>query len=232
MGAYTKRDAALLKLGFGSYASYLDSDLWKSIRAKAFERDGKRCRCCGEPADLVHHDSYGSDVLRGRSIHRLFSLCNKCHTRVEFLPRGKKRTFKQVHEQLQLMLGLTKRPKSTRESRNQRRRKTGEFIQKQVRKAAALDKIQAKAAELIAAQPERRDVYRPALAPNYRVRGGKAIALRDARRIEFEAKIAEERNAKAKQELQRQLAENPEDLLPTFAERVRARIARRQTVGT
>ena len=104
MGAYAKRDATLLTLGFGSYASYLDSELWKSIRAKVLIRDKRRCRCCLEPAFQVHHDSYGESTLKGDSFDRLFSICESCHRKLEFEPSGRKRLFNEVRRELVKML--------------------------------------------------------------------------------------------------------------------------------
>lgn len=38
---YAHRDAILLRLGFATYADYLTSGLWASIRARVFEEHGR-----------------------------------------------------------------------------------------------------------------------------------------------------------------------------------------------
>lgn len=177
MGAYTKRDAALLKLGFGSYASYLDSDLWKSIRAKVLIRDKRRCRCCKEPAFQVHHDSYGEATLRGDAFDRLFAICEKCHKEIEFAPNGRKFTFDEVRENLARRLAECP-PELAR--RVARKSKQGKGSKRQVRRR---QQTAALIAEL-SAMPEQERAAKMAAIPkalrqSLRGRLAKTIIVRD-----------------------------------------------------
>ena len=74
---YEKRTEALARLGFDSYAGYLNSDTWKAVRAAALKAS-PRCRC-GRHARQVHHEFYSADNLAGRSVVGLRSLCGRCH---------------------------------------------------------------------------------------------------------------------------------------------------------
>jgi len=81
---------------------YLSGDLWKGIRGRVLERDGGRCVACGKPAQVVHHKSYDKDVLAGYRDDLLVSLCNPCHSAIEF--DGKKKlTLRQANERLKAM---------------------------------------------------------------------------------------------------------------------------------
>lgn len=66
------------------YQIYLESDLWKHIRARVLARDGGICRMCGSTAQTVHHESYDREVLDGRRDDKLHSLCKLCHSDIEF----------------------------------------------------------------------------------------------------------------------------------------------------
>ena len=89
---YRSRDYLLKKMGFKSYAAYLQSPLWKKIRTKVLERDKYECYCCLERADQVHHSIYDIHQLSGGSLKGLFSLCSFCHRKIEFDEKGVKRT--------------------------------------------------------------------------------------------------------------------------------------------
>lgn len=84
MNRYAQRDKVLLEMGFSSYREYLDSKLWKSIRARIF-RVCSIC-VCGEPATECHHRSYKRRYLEGRGrIHKYITpVCRKCHQQIEF----------------------------------------------------------------------------------------------------------------------------------------------------
>ena len=71
------------RLGFKTYNDYLNSDLWRTIRSRVFDRDGYACRDCGvlEEPIVVHHTSYALDVLEGRDDRCLVTLCHPCHRR-------------------------------------------------------------------------------------------------------------------------------------------------------
>ena len=84
MNAYQKRDAILREIGFSSYADYLRSPLWASIRKDVLERDHHLCRGCGHRAWQVHHREYSSGALDGSDISELEAICGPCHRKIEF----------------------------------------------------------------------------------------------------------------------------------------------------
>ena len=90
--AYVKRDEWLSSRGFESYADYLASPLWATIRGAKIAVDPK-CEICDEKADHVHHLSYKPSVMMGKRRYWLVSVCKKCHHKIEFTKGGKKRTF-------------------------------------------------------------------------------------------------------------------------------------------
>jgi len=84
MRCYEKRDELLTQLGYQSYKDYLNSRMWKYVRARVLKRDRSKCLACNEPAQVVHHRSYCKASLRGMRIDYLVSLCHKCHGEAEF----------------------------------------------------------------------------------------------------------------------------------------------------
>ena len=61
------------------YLKYLGSAEWRALRSAAFERDGWKCRHCGNGKNLRgHHVRYGKD-LRAVSVDCILTLCEKCH---------------------------------------------------------------------------------------------------------------------------------------------------------
>lgn len=90
---YYIRDEILKDLGFSSYWSYLNSDLWKTIRKSVMSRDHYKCTCCGNPVECVHHVRYDADTMSGRTLKWLTSLCNKCHQKIECTKKGKKLSY-------------------------------------------------------------------------------------------------------------------------------------------
>lgn len=90
--SYRARNEVLKDMGYASYEDYLCSDLWHRIRARCFARFGTRCRMCTGRAQLIHHLSYGREVLEGRHLDPLIPLCEDCHKKLEFKPDGKKRS--------------------------------------------------------------------------------------------------------------------------------------------
>lgn len=70
----------LRELGFRSYAEYLASPLWRSIRQRVYEAKGRVCLACEiNIAEDIHHDRYDRDTLMGRSLKHLRPLCRHCH---------------------------------------------------------------------------------------------------------------------------------------------------------
>lgn len=84
MNSYAKRDAILLTMRYPSYAAYLASPLWSSIRADALDRDRRICRIRGGQATQVHHRVYQLPDLNGKRTRNLLSLCRPCHLHLEF----------------------------------------------------------------------------------------------------------------------------------------------------
>lgn len=122
ISAYRQRDIDLRAMGFASYADYRAGVLWKSIRSRVHKRDGKKCRCCGKAADVVHHDSYAPKVLSGADLAPLYALCNGCHDRIEF-HNGRKLSFKSSRKRLaNLLAGTAKQSRISRKSAKKARR--------------------------------------------------------------------------------------------------------------
>lgn len=62
------------------YKDYLQTPLWKIIAYKVKIRDGFRCRRCGSNVKVdVHHTSYEHLGIDFKAMHRLETLCRKCH---------------------------------------------------------------------------------------------------------------------------------------------------------
>jgi len=111
--AYKRRDEKLKKMGYGSYAEYLQSELWTKIRRKGFACKGGTCVCCSRSANLLHHRSYGIETLTGKNIGSLIPMCKDCHDYIEFDQYGNKRGFSKVA----VMLGILQRPKIRKQMR-------------------------------------------------------------------------------------------------------------------
>jgi hypothetical protein len=73
-------------MGFKSYGDYLNSDLWRGIRARVLAQS-RECYVCGEYANQAHHRSYRKPDLDGRDIRRISPICHSCHETVEFRKR-------------------------------------------------------------------------------------------------------------------------------------------------
>lgn len=108
---YAARNELLLAMGYASYDAYLNSALWKTIRAAALRKYGKHCGVCGRPTHLIHHKGYGRDTLEGRTLDHLIPLCDPCHKRVEFKQSGKKRTIPEANLVLVRMLRCVRKAK-------------------------------------------------------------------------------------------------------------------------
>lgn len=74
------RKRNLLHLGFHSYAYYLSSPLWASIRLRVIEEKGNKCFVCRDAdCDQFHHMDYSLTVLCGDNIDPIFPVCEDCH---------------------------------------------------------------------------------------------------------------------------------------------------------
>ena len=111
MKEYEQRDSELKTIGFNSYAEYLSSSLWQSIRAKVFQCKGRKCTLCGEEANQVHHQRYSRIELLGRKIKYLHPICETCHKAIEFSDTGWKRDFAGVCKKFDDILSHRRGPK-------------------------------------------------------------------------------------------------------------------------
>jgi len=91
---YVRRDSILAEMGYRDYAEYLRSALWATIRQAVLDRDGHRCRCCGERGWEVHHRRYTRAALEGSDLSALLTVCRECHERAEFTGSGRKRSLR------------------------------------------------------------------------------------------------------------------------------------------
>lgn len=98
---YDRRNRFLKVLGFMSYKHYLASDMWKTIRGMVLKLDDGRCVVCGGPAVNVHHNSYEIDVLIGKDLQQLMSLCRTHHEEAEFDELARKRELPEVRKSLE-----------------------------------------------------------------------------------------------------------------------------------
>ncbi len=83
-----------------NYSTYLRRKLWRTIRNRIWERDGKICCRCGGAADAVHHRSYEDDVMLGNDDSQLASICEGCHTVIHFDDNGNRRTAEETDKML------------------------------------------------------------------------------------------------------------------------------------
>jgi len=71
------------------HREYLQSPLWKSIRAKAIEHYGEVCGKCGNHGNDVHHLTYdrvgGEELLEDLQV-----LCRECHEAIHAMERTTK----------------------------------------------------------------------------------------------------------------------------------------------
>lgn len=108
---YQQRDKHLAMMGFGSYADYLNSDLWFWIRKRFLNSHEKRnldsrvarqrcCWCCGSGFNLqIHHAEYSLQTLAGnlQSRDSLVILCRCCHEGIEISRVGRKRSVQEAN---------------------------------------------------------------------------------------------------------------------------------------
>lgn len=87
---YGARNRHLRAMGYENYSVYLDSPLWRRIRALVL-RDGRACfGGCGRMATQVHHGNYSRETLEGHNLTDLYPICGGCHLRIEFTGAGRK----------------------------------------------------------------------------------------------------------------------------------------------
>lgn len=109
LNGYERRNNRIKEMfGYDSYSEYLSSDLWKSIRARVLKRDGGLCVFCNRRANAVHHKFYSKRALKGTSLKKLVSICNECHTYLEFDDNGRKLTPRKARRRLRPLREKTK----------------------------------------------------------------------------------------------------------------------------
>lgn len=99
---YDSRIRNLKVIGFATYAEYLASDLWKSIRVRVFASKGSTCVACPAFATQVHHNRYHKNDLLGKNLNFLVPICRTCHEVAEF-DRGKKSTVRKARKAIRHM---------------------------------------------------------------------------------------------------------------------------------
>lgn len=87
---YKTNPDALYNLASMDYQNYLQSPYWLIVRSIALHRDSFKCVVCEEMATCVHHLSYDEDVLYGKDLDQVVSLCESCHHKIEFSDDGNK----------------------------------------------------------------------------------------------------------------------------------------------
>lgn len=80
-------------MGYESYAAYLLSPLWQTIRRGAFALYGSQCVACQKKATQIHHRDYSPETLKGESLKSLCPICRGCHDKIEFTEDGRKRSL-------------------------------------------------------------------------------------------------------------------------------------------
>ena len=73
------------------HADYLLTKEWRRLKRCVLKRDGSLCWRCGGKATIVHHRSYGRDVMAGNNLKQLASVCDGCHTVIHLDNFGDKR---------------------------------------------------------------------------------------------------------------------------------------------
>lgn len=64
-----------------NYEKILQSEEWKKLRQRVFERDGFKCRICGDTKKLqAHHLFYYKGVSPLKTpFKKIITLCDECH---------------------------------------------------------------------------------------------------------------------------------------------------------
>lgn len=97
-----QRNEMLRELGFATYADYLCSPLWQSIR-KSMLAKHKRCFRCGQVGPRqIHHHFYSKGNLSGQTEKGLYTLCRPCHEGLE-MQDGQKVPLKRVEKAFRKM---------------------------------------------------------------------------------------------------------------------------------
>ena len=108
---YRERNDFLSRNGFGSYHSYLQSDLWAWVRSRVFAMhpDGARCFFCKKEAKHIHHTEYTPTNMMGKSLGGLITICAECHQFLEFDNGRKVHDFQEIRERHAMLLSRNRR---------------------------------------------------------------------------------------------------------------------------
>lgn len=88
------RKESLIRLGFSSYAEYLDSPLWKAICDKVRDKQKDKCRC---GRAIVEFRQYRHDVqtMNGNALRFVYGSCGECdYIPPPYKPKKKPKTKK------------------------------------------------------------------------------------------------------------------------------------------
>lgn len=69
-----------------AYNDYLQSGHWRRLKARAFQRYGKSCQCCGSHKNIEGHHLIYREDLRDGQIDDVMPLCQICHEIVHATP--------------------------------------------------------------------------------------------------------------------------------------------------
>lgn len=82
-----------------TYAEYLRTQHWRTLRQKRIDADGGVCALCGSPMGLqVHHLTY--EALGKEDICDLITLCFECHGKVHALNDQMQKEMEEESEKL------------------------------------------------------------------------------------------------------------------------------------
>lgn len=82
---WRQRDAALDRLGYGTYRDYLRSPHWVKVKARYRESILPQACMCGEETVDLHHMTY--ERIGAERLADLLPLCRRCHAMVHELER-------------------------------------------------------------------------------------------------------------------------------------------------
>ena len=96
---YAQRNRNLKSLGYSSYAEYLRSFAWATLRELVFKEKGCLCVVCGHHATEIHHADYSMETLVGSTLVNLHPICRICHEKGE-MDGGVKRHLRDANREL------------------------------------------------------------------------------------------------------------------------------------
>ncbi|MBI2254749.1 MAG: hypothetical protein HYU58_09035 [Proteobacteria bacterium] len=104
------------------YELYRRRKIWKNLRDAVLDRDGGKCVRCQGDADYVHHRSYSREVMEGKCLEGLVSICEGCHDYIHFAENGVWRDPRLTEKLLQDTEATTSyvSPKNVREFHTER----------------------------------------------------------------------------------------------------------------